>query len=152
MMNIIPEPIVKILALLLLIFFAVPLSIFDIRWKVLPLRWTLSALVLAFLLGVLAPPPPEFLISGLLGFITVWIIRILTRGGIGLGDGIVSAFTGTLLGIQGWLLALAAASGLALLTALMLLVFKKINRNTKIPFAPFLFAGAIITSISLLMM
>lgn len=94
------------------------------------------------------------LMQGYLKNISVWsviggmgigilIIGIshLTKGGIGMGDGILIVVTGIYLGLRdNFILLLAALTGV-LIWAGFLAVTKGISRNKEIPFIPFMLAA-----------
>lgn len=74
-------------------------------------------------------------------------LLVVSRNGIGLGDVKLAAFVGMYLAWLGWrTLAFGTLSAflLALVGTAPLLVARRIERCTRIPFAPFMFAGAII--------
>ncbi len=70
-------------------------------------------------------------------------VRVLTEGKLGMGDVKFSALTGAFLGFPGWVTAAAAASAAGLVFASAGIASGRINKNTRIPFAPFLTAGSI---------
>lgn len=68
----------------------------------------------------------------------------ITRGqGLGLGDVKLAAACGTLLGAQAGLLSLGISFIFGGSAALPLLLSKRANRRTAVPFAPFMAAGAL---------
>ncbi len=73
-------------------------------------------------------------------------IRLLTKGKLGMGDVKFAALMGVFTGFPGWFTAAAFASFSGLLFALSGIAAGKLNRNSKIPFAPFLTAGSIFAS------
>lgn len=83
------------------------------------------------------------LIPGVIGGIgtgaVVAGISIMTRGAVGMGDGLLLMVTGIYLGFWGNVELLAGGLFLAAVYSIFLLVFKKAGRNREMPFIPFLF-------------
>jgi leader peptidase (prepilin peptidase)/N-methyltransferase len=68
-------------------------------------------------------------------------VSLLSDGQIGRGDGFVIASLGLVLGFRGSLTVVCIASMIMCIVAVVLLILKKGNRKTKIPYIPALFAG-----------
>ena len=81
--------------------------------------------------------------GSLIGFIIMGI-SILTKGGIGLGDGgllcVMGLYVGFYKNLEIFLLALLMAS----ICGIVLLLIKKADRKTELPFVPFLTIAYII--------
>lgn len=81
------------------------------------------------------------MIGGLaIGFCTIGI-SMLSREQIGRGDGIVITAIGLVLGARQCLLVVCIASLLMSFIAIGVLLFRKGNRQTRLPFLPAIFAG-----------
>ncbi|MDX9714726.1 MAG: prepilin peptidase [Dissulfurispiraceae bacterium] len=74
-----------------------------------------------------------------------YLIAVLSRGGMGGGDIKLMAMVGSFMGWKAVLLTTFAGSLTGSLFGIFLMIFKGKNRKTKIPFGPFLAAGALIT-------
>ncbi len=72
------------------------------------------------------------------------LCRLISRGGIGMGDIKLFAAASLLLGLYGGICSLALAQLAALVAAVLLLLTKKATWKDSIPFAPFLAAGFLI--------
>ena len=136
----------NILPVVIIIAFGIPLSVSDIRRKTLPLFLTVPSLTVSIVFTLMRPDTPEYLISGVTGFVFVIVIRIITRGGIGLGDSLVSAFLGFLLGFSLWLPAVLLGSLGALTVTLVRIKREEARIKSRIPFAPFLISGGFLVS------
>ena len=86
---------------------------------------------------------PEKLGGMAVGLILL-IISKLTRGQIGEGDGITFLITGFSLGFENNFLLLLESLLLSFMWSLMLMLFKKINLKTSLPFLPFILTAFII--------
>ena len=112
-------------------------------------------LLLIFTDGLCSGVVKEFLLSeeiipwkhlwGMVPGIAVVIMSQLTKGCIGKGDGYLLCICGAALGIRQsvsfFFYGLMLAGGISA----VLLALKKVKRNTKLPFVPFLFAGFLLT-------
>lgn len=138
--------------LILLLVIAVPVSIIDIREMRIPDRLVFSGVLSLAIMNFLNPPLDIFrmFLTGVTGFLPFFLIRMITRGKIGLGDAKFSIFLILLLGIEGWLLMIFIASLTALIIAILLLIIFKTDKSTKIPFGPFLGFGALVSQIHIM--
>lgn len=134
------------LARVTLLILLVTLALIDLRSGMLPDSLTLGGLLFAVVFGAAGWTLP--LASALLGAVVgggvVLAIIGLSRGGMGVGDAKMLAMIGAFLGPWGALGTLAWASVLGSLVGLALLVSGRATRKTKLPFAPFLAAGAVL--------
>lgn len=127
--------------------FSFPVCVIDIKdkripdWSVFPGIIVLSALRF-FMFGDSAGEIISDMLTGSLLFIAV---RFFTKGNLGLGDVKFAALMGVFNSFPGWFFATATASFFGLIFALTGIFSGKLNRSSKIPFAPFLTAGSIIT-------
>lgn len=125
----------------------VPLSIMDIKSKRVPvwMLWIGTAVAAGVLLyeGINSGPNIWSICRALMPGMILLVIAFVT-GKAGMADGVILMLLGALTGYGD---CMAAALGGLLLTALLsgiLLALRKVSRNTKIPFVPFLTAGWII--------
>lgn len=102
-------------------------------------------LVLALSCIAALPFQEEFRIYDALGGLAVGLcavgVSMASRGQIGKGDGIVIAAVGVVLGFRDCLAAVCVASLLMCTAAIAVLLCRKGNRNTRLPFLPAVFAG-----------
>lgn len=68
-------------------------------------------------------------------------LSMVSREQIGRGDGLVIVAIGLMLGFRKCLFAVCMASIIMTLVSVIVLILRKGNRNTKLPFIPALFAG-----------
>ena len=81
---------------------------------------------------------------GILPGICVCVLSYVTRGGIGKGDGYLLCVSGLALGVEANLAVLFYGLLAAGLFSGVLLVLRKVKRETKLPFVPFLCGGYLI--------
>ena len=79
-----------------------------------------------------------FFLCGILPGVFLLVLSIMTEGAIGRGDGLVSIVLGCYLGIWRVLLLLMGAFLLGAVFGGILLLCKKADRKTSLPFLPFL--------------
>jgi prepilin signal peptidase PulO-like enzyme (type II secretory pathway) len=132
----------------LFVLVAAPILVFDVREYRIPDFLSvgglllLSGLQLAFAQATLG----EIAVECCLGYGSFWLIHRLTRGGMGLGDAKFSALIAVAVGgVLPWLVALLAASLAGLAFAGFMIFVLGRDRRARIPFAPFLALGAMVS-------
>ena len=132
--------IIQILVLVILLM----ASISDFKRKEIPVFFLGGAGALALLSMVLSIVSGSFttvdVISLVPGALMI-LISIFTRGELGLADGIMVMSLGPVFGLDKSLLGLIASLFLSCIFSIGILVLKKGNRKTRLPFIPFLAAG-----------
>lgn len=81
------------------------------------------------------------IIGGILIGIVLLLLAKMTREKIGYGDGWIFVVTGIYLGFHSNMYLLLLSLFLASLVSICLLVFKKVNKKTELPFVPFILPG-----------
>lgn len=81
------------------------------------------------------------------GFIMLGVSKI-TGGKLGLGDGMILTFTGLGLGFWRNVEMFAMALFMAAIVSIVLLILKKVNRHSCLPFVPFLLLSYILLFIA----
>lgn len=135
------------LDLVLLVLVLIPISVVDIRKRIIPDILVLVGFVTFFMTKLLLFGELSFwlILDTAVGFISIFCLWLVTKGGIGLGDAKLSALLGFVLGIYYWIFALLVASVIGLLVSGVLLIVKKIERKQGIAFAPFLAIGGVVS-------
>ncbi len=134
-----------ILILLFFIVFSLPVCVTDIKYRRIP-DWCVisgTAVLFALRLFLFKEPSARLLLYIIPGPLLLMAVRLITKGKLGIGDVKFAAFMGIFNGFPGWFVALGFASLSGLLFALAGLGTGKLNRRSRIPFAPFLTAGSI---------
>ena len=138
----------------MLVTFGYIISVSDIKTKTIPNKlvlimlaaWVVTMIPLTLLDTEIAY---MLVIDSLIGFAVGGIIfllaYIISRKGLGGGDVKFMAVAGLYLGFYGVIPAMLYGSILAAITGIVLLIIKKLGRKDKMPFAPFLYAGMVIT-------
>ena len=113
------------------------------------------ALLLALLFALFIPQPwivqvkvqgiANFAIGGGIGFIMLFVIALVSRGGMGWGDVKLAALIGLATGFPLVFLAVVMAAILGGIVAVALLITKRKGRKEAIPFGPFLITATFIT-------
>ncbi|ULQ59092.1 A24 family peptidase [Brucepastera parasyntrophica] len=124
--------------------FAVPISVIDIRSYRIPDILSLPCFILLLIVYCVTAPSdlPLALLSSSVSAILFLLIRVTTKG-LGFGDVKYAAVVGLFCGFPYILAAFLAAALTGLIAAVVLIVFLKKDRSVRIPFAPFLAAGAV---------
>lgn len=122
-------------------------SVIDWRTQEIPDGFQIFLLAVGVLYNVYAALTGRgVLVENIIGFfaasVPLFLIGLLSRGGMGGGDVKLMAVCGLLLGWQRVLLAVGLAAVLGTLVMLPIHIMKRKKREEPIPFGPFLAAGA----------
>lgn len=112
------------------------------KWIILD-RVVLPALAVAIVLRWFIQPLPywQYILGGVVGFGLLWLIAVISRGGMGGGDIKLMAFIGWMIGWQATLLTLFIASLIGLVVGFLLYFIREKATRRQIPFGPFLALG-----------
>lgn len=112
----------------------------DLRRKKISCNYpVVIAGVILFLQVVVFQQGIRKLFSGVVIGLIILIIGVVSKGRIGLGDGILVCITGLTLDFWGNLNMVYYALILAAIVSLLLMFLKRLSRKQSIPFVPFLF-------------
>ena len=139
---------------LMLVVFGYITSVLDIRTKRIP-----NNLVLAMLVAWVITVVPVLFFDISRAFLLIkdsafgfalggglfLLVYVISRKGLGGGDVKFMAVAGLYLGFHGVIPTIFCGSILAAITALILILLKKLNRKDTMPLAPFLYVGMLIT-------
>lgn len=132
---------------LALISFIIIITITDLYYFIIPNKILLFFLSLFILLRIIYPLDPwyESVIGFLISYVIVFILIVLSRGGIGAGDlkllAVLGFLTGTKIVLLGFILAILFGG----LYGFGLLLFKRKNKGDYIPFGPFIGVSILIS-------
>lgn len=140
---------IDVLNRILLLLFVVPsahICWVDLKRRRIP-NLSVAAGVLLLIAGRMLFPRPRWDITVVLevlaSFVLFYLIRLFTRNRLGTGDVKYSAMIAAFIGFPLWFAAILLSSLSGLLVGFSLILMKKINLETKLPFAPFLAFGAL---------
>lgn len=132
---------------IILFTFLIAIFFYDLLYQEIPDRFSLPAIAVT-IVGVLIlglTPPLSMLIGGAGIFLFFLAQLVLSKGKwIGGGDLRLGALMGLLLGWKLGLIALVLSYLLGSIVSVVLLIQKKANRKSAIPFGPFLVTGTVI--------
>jgi len=139
----------------LLILFVYIACVTDIKEKRVPNRLVLT--MLAAWVIVLVPylffqtdRALSTILSGLIGFglsgVLFLLVYLISRHGLGGGDVKLMAVSGLYLGFGGVLPTMLIGSVLSAITALILIISKKMDAKGTLPLVPFLYVGMLLTT------
>ncbi|MBO7690663.1 MAG: prepilin peptidase [Clostridia bacterium] len=143
--------------LLLLSGLLFPVCKTDLKSRQIGNRWCIALLVagvfLALLQPLLKPPANQGLVFSLLSCgggalaagLTGVLCRLIAREGFGMGDVKLLPGLGAFLGLDLFLRAMAVTGLVSFMTAVVLLLTRKLTRTDSLPFAPFLALGAVVS-------
>lgn len=137
----------ELLIALLLISLVIIVSISDLHKMLIPNRVLLFFGIAIFIVRLLIPTYPWWdpYVGSLLGFGLLFLIALVSKGGMGGGDIKLFAVLGLFLGVKGVLLTLFLAAFLGMLFGFILIVSGRLQRKQPMPFAPFIGLAALIS-------
>lgn len=119
-------------------------SAIDIKKKQINILLVISSMVIAVLTIIFNT---DFLFSALLGLfegLVIVILSLITKGALGMGDGLILCATGILLGYKDNFCLIFSGCVFAALFSIVLLMLGKADKKSRIPFVPFLLAGMLL--------
>ena len=128
-----------VLMVVLLVFSAV----FDLKYMILPDFSTIILIALSFF-GVMFDEANivPYLLSALAASGFLLILNFFTKGrGMGMGDVKLAIFMGLFLGYPKTIVAFYVAFIVGAIFGLILMIFKKANKKSQVPFGPFMIFG-----------
>lgn len=130
---------------LLLVWALIALTFIDINHTILPDTITLPFLWLGLLINTFGifTPPSSAILGAIYGYLSLWIVYwvfkwLTQKEGIGYGDFKLFAMLGAWFGWQSLPFIILISSILGSLVGISLILFKGKNKNSEIPFGPFL--------------
>ncbi|GEL78146.1 prepilin peptidase [Tenuibacillus multivorans] len=130
-----------------LISLLVIITITDIHYQLIPNRILSYFVIILIILRLFVQTDPWYdaYLGGMVGFVLLLIIALISRGGMGGGDIKLFGVIGLVLGVKGTLMILFLASLLGAVIGFILMVFGKVKKGVPFAFGPFIALGAILT-------
>jgi leader peptidase (prepilin peptidase)/N-methyltransferase len=131
---------------LTLISLLVIITVSDLCYQLIPNRILLVFFVLFIFLRIWIPLSPWYdsILGMVTGFILLYFIAVLSKGGMGGGDIKLFAVLGTVLGLKGILLTFFLSSLIGAIFGVFGIITKRLTRKSAIPFGPFISLGALL--------
>ncbi|MDD4239676.1 MAG: prepilin peptidase, partial [Desulfotomaculaceae bacterium] len=124
-------------------------TVIDWRYRIIPDRLNLAGLLLGV---VLIFESREVLTANAIGFLAgggiLYLVALVSRGGMGGGDIKLAAVMGLLLGWQYLLLALFLACAAGAFVGILLVLTKLKSMKEALPFGPYLALGSVIAALA----
>ena len=137
---------------------AIAASEIDLQIRRIPNRlivWTLMVCLALLAMQVVVFGQFElvqrFVVAMLLGGLSLYVIAILSRGGIGMGDVKLVGLLGGIIGLLGFkylFLMLLSAFALGSIYGVALIVAKRASRKSSVPFGPFIGGGFFLSQLA----
>lgn len=126
----------------LLIIISIYLVIYDIKYRKVPNYINLILIILIIINKLyLGENIIIALLNGFSSFMLFCIIHLVSKGGMGMGDCKYTSLISMNFGYYFWLQSITIATISALVISGILIISKKIDKKTRIPFIPFLVFG-----------
>ncbi len=136
------------LVYMILVSILVIATVIDLKLQIIPDRLTYPGMVAGFILAVFSLLPinwADAVLGGWVGSMILYVIALISQGGMGGGDIKFIAVIGLFLGWENTLLTLFLATFIGAIVGLGLMAVKGYGRKAKVPFGPFLALGALIS-------
>lgn len=119
-------------------------AIMDLKYKKIHIAFTAAYFAVGIIFNILTDGHSlGSVIGGVIIGIILVLISIVTRGKVGIGDGLMVSVLGLYLGFWDNLFLLMTSLFLSAIFAVLLIIIKKEDRSYQIPFIPFLLIGFI---------
>lgn len=137
----------ELLVLLLLISLVMIVTVSDLYKMIIPNRVLLFFTFSIVLIRFFIPSEPwwDAYLGAIVGFTLLFLIAVISRGGMGGGDVKYFGTLGLFIGVKGVILTLILASFIGLLYGLVMRFRKKLEKKQAIPFGPFIGIAALIS-------
>lgn len=138
----------------LLIIYAAVSAAEDIRHREISLRLSILFTMIGLILSLIAGRNITGIITALLPGMAIWLMSVLTRGAIGIGDAVYTATCAAYLGLRDLGLCVACAWLLCALTALVMIAgtLIRLPRSSKLrrglPFAAYMLPPILFTAVN----
>lgn len=138
---------IELITAFLFISLLVIITVSDIAYMLIPNKIILFFLPLLIISRIISPLTPwyDMIIGAVVGYTTIALIIVLSRGGMGAGDMKLFFILGIVLGWKEVLFTLFLASLLGACIGLILRFIRKVGRRQPIPFGPYIALAAIIS-------
>jgi leader peptidase (prepilin peptidase)/N-methyltransferase len=136
-----------VIRLSIFVLLLIPLMFIDLKHHRLPNILTLPGIALGLLLSAGLGQIKSAVLGALTGGGILFIVAVVTRGGLGMGDVKLQAMVGAFLGLRGMLVSLTIGVILGGIIGLILLALRLKGRKDMVPYGPFLITGALIVSL-----
>jgi leader peptidase (prepilin peptidase)/N-methyltransferase len=124
-------------------------AMIDLRYRIIPDKLNLAGFILG---AVLLLESREVLTENAIGFLAgggiLYLVAVVSRGGMGGGDIKLAAVMGLLLGWKNLLLALLFANAAGALVGILLVLLKIKKMKEGVPFGPYLALGSVIAALA----
>lgn len=138
---------VELVAGILLVSLLVIITVSDLAYMIIPDKVLLFFLVCIVILRVFEPLDPwwDAALAAVVGFGILYLLAVVSKGGMGGGDIKLFFVLGLFLGTKATLMTLFLASVIGAVFGLVQIIIKGYEKRRPIPFGPFIAIGAIIS-------
>ncbi|MCU9614017.1 prepilin peptidase [Caldibacillus lycopersici] len=137
----------ELLAALFFVSLLVIITVSDLEYMIIPDKILIVFLLLFIAIRIFEPLNPwwDSIVGAVLGFAILYLLAIVSRGGMGGGDIKLFFVLGIILGTKAIIMTLFFASLLGSLVGIIQMLFHKWKKKTPIPFGPFISIGALLS-------
>ncbi|MBP2077339.1 prepilin peptidase [Oceanobacillus polygoni] len=138
---------VEIIMAILFVSMLMIIFVTDMTYMLIPNKILLFFLPIFIIMRIIQPLEPWWssIIGAVTGFGLIFIIILVSRGGMGAGDMKLFGVLGIVLGFENVLLTFFLSCLLGAVVGILLMLFKVVKRKQPIPFGPFIVIAALLT-------
>lgn len=131
---------------ILFISLLVIITVSDIHYMIIPDQVLLFFLIVFIVTRLIQPLSPwwDALLGAAIGFLILYLLAIVSRGGMGGGDIKLFFVLGLILGTKATLMTLFLASMIGTVFGLIMILVRGYQKRMPIPFGPFIAIGAVL--------
>ncbi|OZM57865.1 prepilin peptidase [Lottiidibacillus patelloidae] len=136
----------ELLAAFLLISLGMVIIVTDISYMLIPNKILLFFAIVIIPIRVLSPLTPwwDAIVGAIVGFVLLYFVAVVSKGGMGGGDVKLFAVLGLFLGLKGVLLTFFLSTFIGAVFGIIGLISGKIKRKQAIPFGPYIIVASLI--------
>ncbi|MGJ9457201.1 prepilin peptidase [Oceanobacillus sp. CF4.6] len=137
----------ELITVLLLVSMLMIILVTDITYMLIPNKVLFFFLPFFIVMRFVVPLNPWWsaIVGAIIGFGLIFIIILISRGGMGAGDMKLFGVLGIVLGTEKILVAFFLACVIGSVIGMMLILFNVIERKQPVPFGPYIVLAALIT-------
>ncbi|WAA08877.1 prepilin peptidase [Fervidibacillus albus] len=137
----------ELILTLLFVSLLVIITVSDLYYMVIPNRILLVFFLLFIIYRLINPMEPfwDAYLGAFIGFGILYVLAVISRGGMGGGDIKLFFTIGIVLGTKATIMTLFLASFLGAIVGILIILVKGYKKRTPIPFGPFIAAGALLS-------
>lgn len=144
------EVFLKILVYFLVCYLLLKITVIDLKTQIIPSKLIVAIFFISLIYKIYIGEIFDSITGMLISFFILWLIAVISKGGMGGGDIKLISALGVLSGFKGILTIISLSFILGGIVAVFLIITKVKSRKDAVPFAPFIAISTVITLLGVL--